>query len=164
MSRSKVRLLRGPFLYFRGEKMKKYEIIDHTADIGIRAYGKDLKELFLNAAYAMFEIMLEAIKKKSIFQKREHKKFILNKEGNNLEEVLVVWLSELLYLFSTEGLVMEKADIQKLDGSFIQAEVTGRMFSPDFYRIKTEIKAVTYHELEVKKAEHGYEVQVIFDV
>ena len=144
--------------------MKTYEIIDHTADVGIKAYGKNLELLFLNAARAMLEVMLEVIKKKSIFQKTEHKKFLLNKQGSNLEEVLVVWLSELLYLFSTEGLIMGKADIQKLDSTCIQAEVGGEIYSPDYYRIKTEIKAVTYHELEVKETGHGYEAQVIFDV
>jgi len=144
--------------------MKNYEIINHTADIGIKVYGKDLNALFFNAAHAMFEIMLEVIKKIPMFQKEERKRFLLNKQGNNLEEILVFWLSELLYLFFAEGLIMDKADIQKLDSSCIQAEVTGRVFSPDFYRIKTEIKAVTYHELEIKNTERGYEAQVIFDV
>jgi SHS2 domain-containing protein len=59
---------------------------------------------------------------------------------------------------------MEKANIQKLDSSSIQAEVIGSIFSPEFYRVKTEIKAVTYHELEVKKIDHTYQAQVIFDV
>ena len=88
----------------------------------------------------------------------------MNKQGNNLEEILVYWLSELLYLFSTEGLIMDKADIQKLDSSCIQAEVTGKIFNPEFHRVKTEIKAVTFHELEVKDTGRGYEAQVIFDV
>jgi SHS2 domain-containing protein len=144
--------------------MKTYEIIDHTADIGIRVYGKNLEQLFINAARAMFKIMLEPTKKRSIFQKEEYEKFLLNKEGKSLEDVFLVWLSELLYLFSTEGLIMDKADVQKLDANSIRAEVSGRIFNPDFYRIKTEIKAVTYHELEVKETDKGYQAQVIFDV
>lgn len=144
--------------------MKTYEIIDHTADIGIKAYGKNLEQLFFNAARAMFEIMLEPTKKKPIFQKTEHEKFLLNKQGGSLEDVFVAWMSELLYLFSIEGLIMEKADIDKLDSNCIQAEVSGRILSPDLYRIKTEIKAVTYHELEIKETDRGFEAQVIFDV
>ena len=144
--------------------MKNYEIIDHTADMGIKVYGKNLQLLFLNAAEAMFEIIVETTKKKSMFQREERKRFLLNKQGNNLEEILVYWLSELLYLFSTEGLIMDKADIQKLDSNCIQAEVTGKIFSPEFHRVKTEIKAVTFHELEVKDTGQGYEAQVIFDV
>ncbi len=144
--------------------MKTYEIIDHTADIGIKAYGKNLEQLFFNAARAMFEIMLEPTKKKPIFQKTEHEKFLLNKQGRSLEDVFVAWMSELLYLFSSEGLIMEKADIEKLDSSCIQAEVSGMILNPDLYRIKTEIKAVTYHELEIKETDKGFEAQVIFDV
>jgi SHS2 domain-containing protein len=136
--------------------MKTYEIIDHTADLGLRVYGRTVQELFLNAAWAMFEVMVETIKKESIFHKQERKKFLVNKPGSNLEEVLIAWLSELLYLFSAEGLIMEKADLQRVDQTGIQAEIAGRIFSPDFFRIKTEIKAVTYHELD--------EAQVIFYV
>ena len=141
-----------------------YEYFEHQADIGIRGKGTTLAEAFEQAALAMFEIMVEVVKKRPVFQKEEHKKFLLNKQGNNLEEIFVAWLSELLYLFSSEGLIMDKADMQRLDSNCIQAEVLGRIFSPDFYRIKTEIKAVTYHELEVKNIQRGYEAQVIFDV
>jgi SHS2 domain-containing protein len=144
--------------------MKTYEIINHTADIGLKVFGKNLEVLFLNAAQAMFEIILEKIEKESLFKKQELKKFLLNKQGSNLEEIFVSWLSELLYLFNSEGLIMNKADIQKLDSNCIQAEIIGRIFNTDLERIKTEIKAVTYHELEVKKTERGYEARVIFDV
>ncbi len=144
--------------------MKPYEIIEHTADLGIKVYGRNLNSLFLNAAQAMFEIMVETTKKESIFHREERKKFLVNRQGNNVEEVFVAWLSELLYLFATEGLIMEKAELQKVDSSGVQAEISGRIFSPDSYRIKTEIKAVTYHELEVKQTDKGYEAQAIFDV
>ncbi|MFH1577918.1 MAG: archease [Candidatus Omnitrophota bacterium] len=144
--------------------MKTYEIIDHTADIGIRVYGKDPETLFFNAANAMFEVMLEATKKKPIPKRVKHKKFMLNKKGSSLEDVFVAWLGELLYLFATEGLIMDKADIQALDSSGIHAEITGKIFDPDFDRIKTEIKAVTYHELEVIKTDKGYQAEVIFDI
>ncbi len=144
--------------------MKTYEIINHTADVGLRIYGRNLEGLFLNAASAMFEIMLEQVKKRPIFGRTEHMRFLLNKQGNNIEEVFVAWLSELLYLFSAEGLVMEKANMHKLDLNCIQAEVIGRAFDSDFERIKTEIKAVTYHELEIKEDKRGWQAQVIFDI
>ena len=144
--------------------MKTYEIINHTADVGIKVYGKDLENLFLNAARAMFEVMIEETKRKSIFQKEEQKKFLVNKRASGIEDVFVAWLSELLYLFSAEGLIMDRADIQRLDSECIQAEVTGRIFNPDFCRVKTEIKAVTFHELEIEQTDKGYQAQVIFDV
>ncbi len=144
--------------------VKTYEIINHTADFGIRVYGKSLKALFLNAAEAMFTLMLEATKKRPPFKRKNIKNFIVNKQGNDLEEIFVAWLSELLYLFSAESLVMNKVEIEKLDANLIQAQVSGDIFDKEYYRINTEIKAVTYHELEVKKVDSGYEAQVIFDV
>ena len=144
--------------------MKSYEIINHTADIGIKVYGKDLAELFTNAAQAMFEIMLEAPGIKSRFQKVKQERFMLNKKGQDITDVFVSWLSELLYLFSTQGLVLQKADIRKLDSNIIQAELIGHAFNPDTEHIKTEIKAVTYHGLEIISTERGYQAEVIFDV
>ena len=144
--------------------MRYYEIINHTADIGIKVYGKDLAELFTNAAQAMFEIMLESPGIKSRFQKVKQERFILNKKGQDITDVFVAWLSELLYLFSTQGLVLQKADIRKLDSNIIQAELIGHVFNPDTEHIKTEIKAVTYHGLEIISTERGYQAVVIFDV
>jgi SHS2 domain-containing protein len=144
--------------------MKTYEIINHTADVGIKVYGKNLEQLFLNAARAMFEVMIEETKRKSIFQKEEQKKFLVNKRASGIEDVFVAWLSELLYLFSTEGLIMDKADIQALDSEHIYAEVAGRIFNPDSCRVKTEIKAVTFHELKIEQTDKGYQAQIIFDV
>ena len=144
--------------------MKTYETIDHTADLGIKVYAGDLKQLFLNSAFALFDLMVEETKKAPLIQKGAGKKFIVSKNASSLEEVLVAWLSELLYLFVTEGLIMEKAEFQKLEPRSIQAEISGIIFDPDFYRVKTEIKAVTFHELEAKETEGGYEARVIFDV
>lgn len=161
MSRLKVRFLRGPQNY---SSMKTYEIIEHTADLGIKVYGKNLEELFLNAGRAMFDVMVEETKRKSIFQKEEQKKFLVSKRASGIEDVFVAWLGELLYLFVTEGLIMDKTNIQRLDSGCIQAEVSGRTFDPASCRVKTEIKAITFHELEVKQTDRGYQAQVIFDV
>ncbi|MFC1592571.1 archease [Candidatus Omnitrophota bacterium] len=144
--------------------MKKYEIIDHTADVGIKVYGKGLEELFINAAQAMFEVMLGEGNKKSLFKKQELKKFFLHKNASGIEDVFIAWMGELLYLFYSEGLIMEKADIQKLDSQSILADVSGTIFNPESHRIQTEIKAVTYHELEVQKTDKGYQAQIIFDI
>ena len=143
---------------------KPYEVINHTADIGIRVCGNNLNSLFLNAACAMFEIILEPQKKRGRFEKIAQTKFVVNKQSSNLEELFVAWLGELLYLFSVEGLIMQKADIQKLDANSIQADVVGQIFNPEFHKIKTEIKAVTYHGLKIAKQRRGYQAEVIFDV
>lgn len=163
MSRLKVRFLRGPLRHYF-KSMKTYEIIEHTADLGLRIFGRDLKNLFINAAGAMFEVMLEPLKKGRASPKQTKEKFLVNKSAASIEDLLVAWLSELIFLFFNDGLIVEKVDIEQLDSQGIQAEVSGRIFNPEFQRIKTEIKAVTFHELEVKQTQRGYEAQVIFDV
>ncbi|MBU0548774.1 MAG: archease [Candidatus Omnitrophica bacterium] len=144
--------------------MKTYEIIDHTADLGIKVYGRDLEELFINSADAMFEVILGKQKPGALFEKKEFKKFLLHKNAQSIEDVFIAWMGELLYLFYTEGLIMKKADIQRLDSEAILADVSGPIFNPESYQIKTEIKAVTYHELEVQKTDKGYQAQIIFDI
>lgn len=88
--------------------MKRYEQFPHTADIGIRAYGKTLKELFANAAFAMFDVIadLEGLKT-SVTQSLELK-------AANYEELLIAFLDELLYNFYTKSLIFSKFDIEEL--------------------------------------------------
>ena len=141
--------------------MKKYEIIDHTADIGIKAYGSDLKELFINAAVGMFDILVGENRESKI-ENREFKKFEIQKKAENLEDLLVEWLGELLFLFSTKNIVFEKFEIEELDEKHIKGAVEGADLKR--YKIDTEIKAVTYHMLEVVQKEGLWQCQVIFDI
>lgn len=138
--------------------MKQYEIIEHTADIGIKAYGKDLKELFRNAARGMFEIAadLEGLKPSTSLK--------IKLEAANYEELLINWLDDLLYNFYTKNIIFSQFNISKLDSGHIEAEVLGKHIGDNRSRLKSEIKAATFHELEIKQSNSGYEVQVIFDV
>ena len=138
--------------------MKRYEQFPHTADIGIRAYGRTLKELFENAAFAMFDVVadLEGLKT-SVTQNFELK-------ADNYEELLIVFLDELLYTFYTKALIFSKFDIEELNENFIRAKAHGRPIGENRNRLKAEIKAATYSDLEIKKAADGYSVEIIFDV
>ena len=138
--------------------MKRYEQFPHTADIGIRAYGRTLKELFENAAFAMFDVIadLEGLKT-SVTQKLELK-------ADNYEELLIAFLDELLYAFYTKALIFSKFDIEKLTENYIKVNAHGRPIGENRNRLKTEIKAATYSDLEIKKAADGYSVEIIFDV
>ncbi|MBU4346423.1 MAG: archease [Candidatus Omnitrophica bacterium] len=138
--------------------MKNYQIIEHTADIGIRVKARDLKELFKNAARAMFDIMAETIEKKS--QRTE--KFALKQRAADREELFINWLNELLSLSATQGLVFKDFKIERLDEGSIEAIVTGNDIKS--YKVNTEIKAATYHELKLEKASSGWQAEVIFDV
>ena len=138
--------------------MKRYEQFPHTADIGVRAYGKSLKELFENAAFAMFDILadLEGITDDLT------EKFKL--EAANPEELLIAWLDELLYRFYTRQIILSEFKIEEMTDKSLAATAYGRSVRANRNRLKTEIKAATYADLAIKKTVDGYSVEIIFDV
>ena len=138
--------------------MDNYELIEHTADIGIRIKGRDLKDLFKNAASAMFDIMAQKQHLKTGIQE----KIAIKQNGDDLEELFVNWLNELLSLSATKELIFEDFNIHNLDENNLEATVTGSNFNN--YKVNTEIKAATYHQLKLKNDESGWQAEVIFDV
>ena len=138
--------------------MLRYELIDHTADIGIIAYGKDLQETFSNCAYAMFDILTDADK----IDVKES--FEIQIKASNQEELLRNWLSELLFRHEIERILCGKYEIKRLDDQNLDAVVFYEKIDRSRHEIKTEIKNVTYHQLEIKKHKKGYSAQVIFDL
>ena len=138
--------------------MKPFEILDHTADISIKAYGKDLKELFANAAFGMFNILadLEGITTSTELE--------IKAEAPDSEELLMEWLDELLYNFYTKHIIFSKFDITELTDTKLTARAKGRFVGENKNRLKTEIKAATRHDLHIDKKENHHEVQIIFDV
>jgi len=137
---------------------KRYEQFPHTSDIGIRVFGKTLKELFENAAFAMFDVIADL---EGVSTSIED---VVEARGQAPEELLVAWLDELLYRFCTKDIIYSKFDIEEMAGDKIKARIFGRPVSVNRNRLKTEIKAVTYSGLKIKKASGGYEVEIIFDV
>jgi len=138
--------------------MEKYDLIDHTADVGVKAYGKNLSECFENAAQGMFDIITNKSHVESIGQ------YNISLEAPDLEQLLVDWLSELLFLNSARNLVFGffKVDLDEKKKS-LTATVFGEKYDISKHKIGTEIKAVTYHMLEVNKKKPFY-VQVLFDI
>ncbi len=131
----------------------QYEELDHTADWAFRAFGTDLKELFQNAAYALFA--LEGALDAQSTLTRE-----IYVEGIDREALLVNWLSELLFLQETKRETYQKFEITKLSDTELQATVHGAHTQP----ITKFIKAVTYHDLKIKQTEKGWEATVVVDV
>ena len=141
--------------------MKEFEILEHTADIGIAAYGKNKREVFISAAKGMFEIIAGENKnlKENFYDK-------IKLEADNLEGLLFAWLNELLYIGETRLVILNKFQIKELSDYQIKAEVGGTKINPPSIKIEKEIKAVTYHRLEIKKDEESglWRAQVIFDI
>jgi len=137
---------------------KAFEIIDHTADVGIIAYGVDIKQLFSNAALALFSLITEP---ESITEKLHRGLEISSEDRDNL---LVEWLNELIYLFDAEHVLFNRFDIASLSNKRLKATCYGEKIDPLRHRIKIGVKAATYHMLKVDKDSNGYKAQIIFDI
>ncbi len=138
---------------------KNYELIEHTADIGIRVKGNDLADLFKNVSLAMFDIIAEKVKDCADFKIKE---FHMQQEAANPDELLINWLNELLSLSAAKQAIFYEFNFHKINEHNLQAVA----FACDnkAYKVNVEIKAAIYHELEVKKSGSGWLAKVIFDV
>jgi len=136
--------------------MKKYDLIEHTADVGIKAYGKNVSEAFKNAAVGMFDIITDNSKINGIGQ------YEIQLNAPDLEQLLVDWLSELLFLNSAKNLVFGTFNVT-VSNTNLKAQIFGDEFDISKHKKGTEIKAVTYHMLKVHNKEPFY-VQVLFDI
>lgn len=137
---------------------KNFEIIEHTADIGIRVRARDLKELFKIAGIALFQISTQRLSPK----KEEIHKMQIRQRADNVEDLFVNWLNELLSLSAVEGLIFEDYIIESIDEKHIEA--IGLGYPINDFKVNTEIKAATYHELKVVKEKDFWQAEVIFDV
>jgi SHS2 domain-containing protein len=136
---------------------RDFEIIEHTADAGIRAYGADLREAFANAARGLFSLITELDDIKEV----EYRDIKLT--APDQESLLVEWLNELIYLFDAENMIFARFDIAQLSETRLRARVYGEKVDSSRHRLKMGVKAATYHMLNIDES-NGWQVQVLFDI
>jgi len=136
---------------------KEFDIVNHTADVSIIAYGADIRQAFVNAARALFNLITELGDVAEIL----HRDIELT--APDQESLLVEWLNELIYLFDTEHIVFKRFDITELNSTRLKARSYGEKVNSSKHRLKTGVKAATYHMLKVDK-DNGCKVQVLFDI
>jgi len=136
----------------------EFEIFDHTADQGIRAYGNTMEEVFLNAAKAFSYLSTDPEK---VEIKEE---FEIELSNSEKEELLVDWLNELIFLQDTEGVFLVKFEINTLETPVLRAKVYGEKMDRNKHIFGSCLKAATYHYLKLEKTDKGWEAQIIFDV
>ena len=137
--------------------MSRYEVLAHTADTGIVAYGSTPEEVFENAAFGMFDLTFDLAAAAASEERR------IEAEGKGLGELLVAWLSELLAVAEIDDLVFVSVRVSELK----EDRVVGVASGSTAEGIELEgppVKAVTYHDLEVALEADGWRAQVIFDV
>lgn len=134
--------------------MQRFELLEHTADTGLIAYGYDLAEAFANAAYGLFSIMAE------LDGVREVESRTMTVSAEDVEGLLFNWLNELIYVFEVENRLLKRFDIIEFDEHQLRAVCWGEKYNPSRHQLKLGVKSATYHMLKVDKNK----VRVIFDV
>ena len=141
--------------------MKKYKILEDVAiaDIAFEAYGKNLNELFENAALAIFE---EATDLEKVDEK-ENKSIKI--EADNIENLLFDFLSEILYIKDTDSFLLKTSKV-KIDEKkhSLKAELTGEQIDREKHELRNDIKAITLHMFKVEKTKEGFKAVVVVDV
>jgi len=132
-----------------------YKLINHTADTGIKVNAETLEGLFIDSAIGMFEIIGHS--NTGVDQKVE-----ISLKSDIVEDLLHDWLSELLYIYETDNIAFSKFKFGRLNKTHLKVTAYGEVVEPE--NAKTEIKAVTYHNLKVKKGKKEYSVEIIFDI
>ncbi len=141
--------------------MKRFEFIEHTADVAVRVYGGSLKELFTSAALAMFAVLVAKKKNKPEASLTE---ISVEKKAESLEDLLKAWLDELLFHYSAKGHVLRRIKALNVEEGQMQGAVLMDCFDPEHYEAKNEIKAVTYHGLKVENIRNRWRAYILFDV
>lgn len=138
--------------------MPRYRFTEHTADLTVFFYGRSPEEVFVNAGLVMFELLLDGRPD----GEREKRRIVI--EGVDREDLLVQWLSELLYLYSSRDQALSEVDIEDLSPTGLRAWAELVSFNPETIGVKTEVKAVTYHRIEFKPTKSGWRARVTFDL
>ena len=136
---------------------KDFEIVDHTADVGIIAYGANISQAFTNAARALFSLITELDNVDEVVYRD------IELVAPDQESLLVEWLNELIYLFDVENIIFKRFDITQLNSTRLKARSYGEKVDSARHKLKTGVKAATYHMLKVDKT-NGCQVQVLFDI
>jgi len=136
---------------------KKFEFLEHTADIKFRAFGKTLEEVFENSALAMLNIIYKG-------KVKEEKKLKIKANGKDIESLLYNFLEEFLFLFDSENFLLSDVKNIKINEKNFTAEAEVVGDDVINYKTSVHVKAITYNEMYIKKTKKGWEAQVVVDV
>jgi len=137
---------------------RPFEILEHPADVGFRAWGRTREELFENAALALFSLMYEL----AAVQDRESR--AVQVTGQDFEALLYAWLAELLALSEAERYVFGRATVTFLSADRVCATVYGEPLDRNRHPSGTHVKAVTYHQLQIARMDDRWTAQVFVDL
>ncbi|MFC1452412.1 archease [Verrucomicrobiota bacterium] len=134
------------------------EPMDHTADVGFVVTARGLEELFARAAWAMFSVITDV---DTVLQRE---RVAVSVEADDRVDLMRQWLSDLNYRHLTERRLFSGFDVKSADDHRLSAQVCGEAIDLSRHPLHAEIKAVTFHGLEVRQSKGVWEARVLFDV
>jgi SHS2 domain-containing protein len=137
---------------------QSYQVFEHTADIGLHAFGDTPEALFIHAAQGMESLMV-APEQVRVVTSRE-----ITAEGHDAVSLLIAWLNELIFLFDTEYLLFRDFEISTLTETHLAARAFGEPYDAQRHELSSAIKAVTWHEASVERTNGDYKARIIFDI
>ncbi|MBM3774476.1 MAG: archease [Acidobacteria bacterium] len=138
--------------------MLQFEILEHPADIGFRAFGASEAELFENAALALLSIGWELEGIEPLEQ------YPLSASASDLELLLVNWLNEVLYLTDGKRIAVRQCRVNAINSTHVSGLALGEPRDPDRHRARIVVKAVTYHQLKAARTPAGWLADVYLDI
>ena len=135
-----------------------YRILEHPADVGIEAFGHSLKEAFEYAALGLTSIIVEPASVDPSEQR------FVSLKGTDPENLLVRWLSEIIYLYDGEDFLISDVVISRLAHGELDATLTGEKVIEGKHKLKMDVKAITYHQLKVDETREGVVIRVFVDI
>lgn len=136
----------------------RFEVLDISGDVGIRAFGKSLEELFVNAASGMYNLITDT---EAVERERD---MDVEVKSHSLEGLLVSWLNELIFQFDTYGFIGRDINIREFSENEIKATLTGEEFDESRHDKRLLIKAATYHQLKIERVGEEWKAEIIFDI
>lgn len=136
--------------------VKRFQLIEHTADIGLTAKGDNLAGAFSNAAYGLFSIITD------LRRVRTRESQVVSVSAEDVESLLFNWLNQLIYIFDVKHLLFKKFEITQFGEQSLKAMCHGEKYDPSRHQIRIGVKSATYHMLKVDRENNM--VQVIFDI
>jgi SHS2 domain-containing protein len=135
-----------------------FEILEHPADVGFRAWGSSLEELFGRCGQALISIILDpsSVDPRGCWE--------LTAEGSDLESLLVNWLNEVLFYVDTRRVVFDSFAIRIADPFQLSCQASGEERTPAKHPVRVSVKAVTYHQLRISRSGEQWVAEVFVDV
>jgi SHS2 domain-containing protein len=138
--------------------MRAFEILEHTADTGFRAFGRDLRQLFENAAIALESIALEPD------NVEPRNSWPLSAAGEDSESLLVNWLNEVVYHLDGKRVAIARVRVEELTETAVAGTAWGEPRDPQRHPPRLVVKAATYHQLRLCEMNGGWVAEVYLDV